>query len=195
MTFALLLGLAAAPTQLIDALQARAPEGSRVELVSWSAAPCRATGFEVQSFERPGRVAVRITGTGCTTWGWATVRLRTTQAVLTKDVEPNAPLEPAVQLEERDWSPGQPGAPSFFGATAGRKLRAGTVLREIDVRFGPAPGTPVTVRVVVNTIAVEQRGTIIACSGQRVCASLPSGKRLSGTWRDGVLVAGTEGGT
>lgn len=194
MTLLSVLILASLPLPLVDALQSRAPGGSRVEVESFSAPGCVATRFEAQPFEASGRVAVRVTGRGCATWGWATVRLFTTQAVVTKDVEAGASLEGMTRIEEREWRPGTSLAPALDGAMASRRLRAGTVLREMDVRFGPAPGTPVTVRVIVNTIQIEQRGTVVPCS-QQVCATLPSGKRVSGTFRDGVLVTGLERGS
>jgi hypothetical protein len=189
-----LLFLAAVPSPLADALTLNAPEGTRVELTSWTAPACTATRFEPQPIEGSGRIAVRATGKTCSVWGWATVRVFATQAVVTKDVDPGASLEGAIRLEEREWLRGTPPAPRLEGATASRHLRTGVVLRETDVRFGPAPGTSVLVRVTINAISIEQRGTIIAC-GQRVCASLASGKRVAGTFRDGVLIALLEGGT
>lgn len=186
--------LAAVPTPLADALALHAPEGTRVELTSWTAPACAATRFEPQPIEGSGRVAVRATGKSCSVWGWATVRVYATQAVVTKDVAPGVALDGALRLEEREWLRGTPPAPRLEGATASRHLRAGVVLRETDVRFGPAPGTSVLVRLTLNAISIEQRGTIISC-GQRVCASLASGKRVSGTFRDGVLITTLEGGT
>jgi hypothetical protein len=185
---------AAVPAPLVDALQSRAPEGTRVEVDAFSAPPCPGARYEAQAFEGSGRVAVRLTGKGCGAWGWASVRLLATQAVLTRDVEAGAPVEGAVRLEEREWRRGVPAAPALEGANAARRLRAGAVLRDLDVRFGPPPGTPVTVRVVVNTISVEQRGTIVPC-GTQICATLPSGKRVSGVLRDGVLISGLERGS
>ncbi|MBE2252150.1 MAG: hypothetical protein IAE78_21620 [Myxococcus sp.] len=190
----LALTLAAVPTPLSDALALAAPEGTRVEITAWSAPACQATHFEPQPIDGSGRVAVRASGRGCAVWGWATVRVFTTQAVATRDLEAGASLEGAVRLEEREWLRGAQAAPRLEGATASRRLRAGVVLRDTDLRFGPAPGTQVTVRLTVNAISIEQRGTIIAC-GQRVCASLSTGKRVAGVFRDGVLVTNLEGGT
>lgn len=189
-----LLLLAAVPSPLSDALALNAPEGTRVELTSWTAPACTATRFEPQPIEGSGRIAVRATGKTCSVWGWATVRVFATQAVVTKDVETGSSLDGAIRLEEREWMRGTPPAPRLEGATASRHLRAGVVLRDTDVRFGPAPGTSVLVRLTINAISIEQRGTIIAC-GQRVCASLSSGKRVAGTFRDGVLLTTLEGGT
>lgn len=194
MTFLALTILTSVPAPLVEALQARAPEGTRVEVEAFSAPPCPSPRYEPQPLEGSGRVAVRLSGRGCTTWGWATVRVLSTQAVVTRDVPPGASLDGAVRLEEREWRRGAPSAPALDGAVAARALRSGTWLRDVDVRFGPPPGTPITVRVVVNTISVEQRGTIVSC-GRAVCATLPSGKRVTGVLRDGVLVAGVERGS
>jgi hypothetical protein len=194
MTLLALTLMSAVPAPLVDALQARAPDGARVEVEGFTSPACPGARYEPQPVEGSGRVAVRVTGRGCAAWGWATVRVLATQVVLTRDVEAGAPVEGAVRLEEREWRRGLPLAPALEGANAARRLRAGTVLRELDVRFGPPPGTPVTVRVVVKAISVEQRGTIVPC-GQQICATLPSGKRVSGSLSDGVLVSGLEGGS
>lgn len=186
--------LAAVPAPLEAALARVAPEGTRVEVLGWSAPACAATRFEPQVIEGSGRLAVRATGKTCAVWGWATVRVYATQAVVARDVEVGQPLEGAVRLEEREWLRGAQSAPALEGASASRRLRAGVVLRDSDVRYGPAPGTGVVVRFVVNAISVEQRGTIVPCA-QRVCASLPNGKRVAGVFKDGVLVTGLEGGT
>lgn len=185
---------AATPPALTDALDTRAPAGTRVELVEWSAPVCKGTRFDVQPIERSGRVAVRVVGKACSVWGWATVRVLATQAVLTRELEAGAAIEGAFKLEEREWSPGFGSAPELEGAVASRRLRMGTALREADLRHGPPPGTQVTVRVIVNAISIEQRGTITSC-GRGVCASLPSGKRITGVWSNGVLLARAEGGT
>ncbi|MDX2010860.1 MAG: hypothetical protein SFW67_11735 [Myxococcaceae bacterium] len=194
MTTLALAILAAFPAPLLDALQARAPEGTRIELEAFSAPPCPSPRYEPQPIEGTGRIAVRLTGRGCSAWGWATVRVLATQAVITRDVRPGEALDGAVRLEEREWRRGTAPAPALEGAVAARALSRGTWLRDLDVRFGPPPGTPITVRVVVNAISIEQRGTVVSC-GRDVCATLPSGKRVSGVLRDGVLVSGLERGT
>jgi hypothetical protein len=137
---------------------------------------------------------VHVVGATCAAWGWATVRVFATRAVVTRTIAAGAPLDGALSFEEREWQRGTPATPSVEGAVAARELRPGMVLRGPDVRFGPAPGTSVTVRLVLNAISLEQRGVIVPCSA-RVCASLPSGKRVTGTMRDGVLVASLEGGS
>jgi flagella basal body P-ring formation protein FlgA len=188
---ALLLVLAAFPTPLQESLTANAPAGARVELVNWSAPACTAKRFEAQPFESSGRVAVRVVGSTCSTWGWATVLLFSTHAVLTRDVEPGESIDSALRFEERAFRRGAPSVTRVAGAVAARKLRAGTTLRDLDLRYGPPPGTPVTVRIQINAISVEQRGTVVPCH-QGLCASLPSGKRVSGTFQDGVLLTSGE---
>ncbi|MCA2982068.1 MAG: hypothetical protein INH41_30395 [Myxococcaceae bacterium] len=194
MTLLALAVIAAVPAPLVEALQARAPEGTRVEVDGFTAPGCVASRFEPQPVEGSGRVAVRVSGRGCAAWGWATVRVLSTQAVLTRDLEAGARIEGAVRVEERPWRRGDQVAPALEGAVAARRLRAGQPLRAVDVRFGPPPGTPIVVRIVVNTISVEQRGTVVSC-GQQVCATLPSGRRVAGVLRDGVLVSNAERGT
>ncbi len=192
MTPALLVILSTLPAPLVDALSQRAPSGTRVELTQWSAPPCHATSFEPQAIEGSGRVAVRALGKACAVWGWATVRVWSTQAVVISELKAGELVTPAVRLEEREWRRGMTPTPSLTDATAARRLAKGTALTAADVRFGPAPGTAVTVRVVFRNLTVEQRGTIASC-GPRICAALPTGKRVTGTFADGVLTSALEG--
>lgn len=187
----LALTLAAIPVPLEAALNRHAPAGVRVEVTSWDAPMCAASTFEPAPYESSGRVAVRAAGKTCAVWGWATVRLLTTQAIVSRPVTAGEPIEGAIRFEEREWSRSLSSPPSITGAVASRRLIPGAILRSTDVRYGPAPGTPVTVRVVSSGISIEQRGTIFACP-ERVCATLPSGKRVAGVIADGVLVARLE---
>lgn len=185
--------LAAVPPSLGEAMAKAAPPGVRVEVESWSAPACAATRFEAMPVEGSGRVAVRALGPGCAVWGWASVRLFSTQLVVERPIGAGEPLEGAVRIEERTWTKGMGEAPSLTGAVASRSLSAGAVVREADVRFGPAPGTPISVRLQFNAISIEQRGNVIACGRQQVCAVLTTGKRVTGTMRDGVLIASLGG--
>lgn len=188
---ALALILAAVPAPLEVALSRLAPQGARIEVTRWESPTCAATTFEPAPFDAPGRIAVRAVGRGCAGWGWATVRMMATVAVVDRPVSAGDPLEGAVRFEEREWTRTASSAPAITGAVASRRLSPGTVLRSSDLRFGPPPGTSVTVRVVSSGIAIEQRGSIFACP-DRVCATLPSGKRISGTFTGGVLLATLE---
>lgn len=186
---ALALVLTAVPPSLDEALVAIAPPGSRVEVESWSAPPCKATRFEPRPLEGSGRVAVRAIGPGCEVWGWASVRLFTTQAIVERSVEAGARVDDAIRLEERLWTKGMSAAPRLEGAVAARRLSPGVLLRDTDLRFGPPPGTQVPVRIVLDAISIDQRGSVVACGQRQVCAVLPTGKRVTGTMQDGVLIA------
>jgi hypothetical protein len=189
---ALALTLAAVPAPLALALSRQAPPGARIEVTRWESPTCAATTFEPATLDASGRVAVRAVGRGCAVWGWATVRVTATVAIVDRPLSAGDPLEGAVRFEEREWSRTASSAPAITGAVASRRLSPGTVVRSSDLRLGPPPGTSVTVRVVSSGIAIEQRGAIFACP-ERVCATLPSGKRISGTFTNGVLLATVEG--
>lgn len=190
MSALLALVVASSTPALEQALQravTRSP--AKVELVSWDAPQrCRGT-FEPAPFESSGRVAVRVRGKGCEAWGWARVRVLVPIATLTRDVKADEPLATAIVLEDAE-ARGVSALPA--GAVATRGLKRGARLAAADFRTGPRPGTPLTVRVVLGGLSLEQRGTASSCSGQSEggCATLPSGKRVAGVFEDGVLIVG-----
>ncbi len=165
-------------------------ERARVELTSWDA-PRRCKGtFAPAPFERSGRVPVRVRGKTCEAWGWAQVRVIVPVATLSRDVKTNESLEGAwTVIEAEPQGDALAAVPS--GATATRWLRKGLPVNGNDVRTGPKPGSSITVRVMMGGLSVEQRGTVNSCSGSQTCATLPSGKRVSGVWADGLLVVGS----
>lgn len=186
---ALLALVVAASTPSLEAALQRAVTRSpaKVELVAWDAPrKCRGT-FEPAPFEASGRVAVRVRGKSCEAWGWAQVRVLVPLATLTRDVKADEPLADAIVFEEREGR-GVDALPA--GAVATRALKRGARLSPADLRTGPRPGTPLTVRVVLGALSLEERGTAIACAGAGACAALPSGKRVAGVFQDGVLLVG-----
>lgn len=189
-TLLLTLALHAAPT-LQSALDAAvAGRGAHVELLAWKGPACTGA-FEVSSVDASGRVPVRVRGHDCDGWGWATVKLVAPGAVLTTEVRTGDSLQ-------GKWSPKQfevrRGVTLLTEidatATATRAMKPGQALTADAVRLGPAPGTPLTVRVSAGGIVLEQRGTAIGCTGAQVCASLPTGRRISGHLEGDVLVVG-----
>jgi flagella basal body P-ring formation protein FlgA len=132
-----------------------------------------------------------VRGPACDAWGWATIRLFTDALVLTKDLAPGSRLEGALALKRVEYHRGAAPLRSVAAeANAARGLTAGSMLTSDMVRFGPPAGTPVTVRVVAGGLSLEQQGTVIACRGNQVCASLPSGKRVEGQIVAGALLVG-----
>lgn len=189
MTSLISLMLCAAEPSLEAALQqAVTREAAKVELIAWD--PPRCQGLHAPApFARSGRVAVRVRGPRCEGWGWAQVRVTTQAATLIRDVQANAGLDGAWILSEAEPR-GEALTRIPLGATATRSLRKGMEISAADVRFGPSPGTAVTVRLVAGALSLEQRGTISPCSGAQTCATLPNGKKVSGEWIDGTLVIG-----
>lgn len=192
------LATAAGPS-LEAALQNVAPPHARVTLLAWDP-PRECRGDFTPAFvETSGRVPVRVRGSTCEGWGWATVKVQVPTIVVMRDVAANSPLEGAVVFADVELLRGRtPLASLPPGATAAKNLRRGAALTPEDVRVGPPAGTTITVRVTAGSLQVEQVGTVVTCRNGTtgVCATLPSGKRVSGALVDGVLVVGpTAGGT
>jgi hypothetical protein len=169
------------------------PEAT-VEVTDWRAPRCRGE-YQPTAFEASGRIAVRVRGARCNEWGWATVRVRTLAPVLTRTVRAGDPLEGSWTLRQVEVLRGRDLVEAVPpGATASRMLKGGEPLSPQGLRTGPSPGTPLTVRVALGGIVVEQTGTTIPCVGAGACAVLPSGRRVTGRLEGGVLLVPPEGG-
>ncbi|MBK9518790.1 MAG: hypothetical protein IPO09_15860 [Anaeromyxobacter sp.] len=191
----LLLAAAASPQAAVDA--ALAPAGARAELAgvaTSSGAGCRAESWEaLAAVEASGRAALRFSGrdaagAACQGYAWARVRVLGPAAVTTRALEAGEPLDGALVVEEREVVAGRrllAAAPG--GASAARRLAAGAPLDEGAVRLGPAPGQPISVRLRLGALVVEQPGRALPCQRGRACALLPSGRRVEGRFLDGHL--------
>ncbi len=181
--------------KLQESLEAAlAVPSAQVEVLAWRAPGCQGR-YEAAPVSASGRVAVRVRGPGCDEWAWATVTVTlraavVSQAVKTGDVLDGAWATKTVELRQSR----RPLVSIAPGATATRAMRPGDVLWAEAVRQGPPPGTPIIVRVISGAIAVEERGLTAACAGDTVCATLPSGKRVTGHFDDGALVVSAPGG-
>jgi hypothetical protein len=187
MVLSLMVLLGAVDPALQASLQhALTRSSATVSVRSWDAPKCQGR-YLPAPFETSGRVAVRVRGQGCDAWGWAEVTVMIPVVTLKRDVRANEALQDACKVETGEAHFGvMTDLPS--GAVAARALKAGHALSEADVRVGPPLGTVITVRLVSGAISVEQRATVSPCSGPNVCATLQSGKRVSGRWADGTLV-------
>jgi hypothetical protein len=194
-TALLLSVLLAVEPSLQRALEAElAVPGARLQVTDWRGPRCRGD-YRPTPFEASGRVPVRVRGPGCNEWGWATVRVLVDAAVLGRTVRGGDSLDGAWTLRPVEVLRGRPMLATIPpGATARRQLRGGEPVAPESIRTGLAPGTPVTVRVALGGIVVEQPGTVVPCPGPSACAVLPSGRRVAGLIEDGVLRVPTEGG-
>lgn len=183
--------IAANPVGLERALQHAALRAdAAVQLIQWTPPPNACRGiFEPAPVEHSGKVAVRVRGTGCESWGWAQVQVRVPAAVLIKEVKRDDSLDGAWTIAMVE-SRGETLKSIPNEATAVRALNRGAAVEPNHIRVGPKLGASITVRVVTGALSLEQRGTISACAPPSVCATLPSGKKVSGVWTQGVLQVG-----
>ena len=175
---------------LIAALAA--PADARVEVLDAKYEPrCNAERFESARVLGSGRVAVRYHGRHCEAWAWLKVRVTVQRLAASKALKAGELLEGATQTISSDLRPGDDGLAAIpEGARAAIDIPAGAVLTPDRVRVGPAPGASIEVLIQAGAIAVEQGGTIVSCPkhGEKVCAALPSGRRVSGRLDDGRLL-------
>lgn len=175
--------LAALDPALSQEVEARAPEGTRVEIIAAQVPSDCGGAYTVTPFHVSGRVMVRIDGARCRSFAWLNVRLWEPGLVVTKSLSPGERLEGATRVGEVERRAGfsRPAVLPAF-ATASRKLAAGTWLNETDIHVGPPLGTPVAVRLALGALVVEQRGVISRCQPRVSCATLPNGKLVAGSW-------------
>lgn len=165
--------------------------GARVELIELKPAylvNCAPADAKTSKpLDASGKVALRFSGTrdgggACVAWAWAEVKVLAPALVAARDVADGAPLDAAsFTTSDQEARAGQ----TLFtalpdGATAARALRAGTVLEPQHVRLGPPPGGAIVVLVRDGALEVEQPGRATACARGKVCAILPSGRRVEG---------------
>ena len=183
--------------------------GARAEVLELTGAlppGCSLTRAEVPGpVSESGRVAVHLFGASrptasgaegrgqpCDGWAWARVRVSAPSLVTTRPLVEGDPLEGAVAAAEREVLPGRATLSVLpEGAIAARALAAGVPLDETLLRVGALPGETVAVVLHAGSLWVEQEGRAIACRRGRVCALLPSGRRVEGVWHDGRIVLGS----
>lgn len=191
---AIALLLAALPAQpapaVAEALRgALAVPGARLEVEGCSAVlppGCEAVDAVslrpvVASGQAPIRLRGRSGGQPCEATGWARVRVYTRALLASRAVAEGEPLAPATAAGEVELTAGhRPLAELPPGAAAARPIAAGSPIEPGLVRSGPRPGDPVTVRLQVGDVLVEQAARALPCARGRGCALLPSGRRVEG---------------
>ena len=190
-----------APPVRVAVDTALALEGARAEVVDLAGSlpsPCALARAEVQApIAASGRVAMHLFGAdaggrACEAWAWARVRVRAPSLVTTRALADGDALDGAVAPMEREVQPGRPPLPVLpEGAIAARALPAGAAVADADIRVGARPGETVAVVLREGALTIEQEGRAIACRRGRVCALLPSGRRVEGVWHDGRIVLGS----
>jgi flagella basal body P-ring formation protein FlgA len=176
------------PSAVSESLtRALAVAGARIVPLSWSApAGCRVRNASVaHALDGSGRVSVKISGPGCSGWGWAVVEVWAQAAVTTRAVRAGEALNALVAVIEHEVRPGHMPYLPPDGAVAIRSLSAGTVVNPADVGGSTVvAGDPVKILVVSGVLAVEAQGRRIPCGQSRACAVLSSGKHLEGHMDD-----------
>jgi hypothetical protein len=172
------------PSEVGESLrQALVVPGARIVPLSWSGP--RHCAIRSASVSRPidgsGRVAVKVSGRGCSGWGWAQIEVWADTAVTTRIVRPGEALSSAVVVTEREIHPGRAPFVPGPGDVALRFLPAGTTLGAESVgRSAVAVGDGVKVVFLSGSVAIETQGRRTTCLRGRDCAVLRSGKHVEG---------------
>lgn len=129
-----------------------------------------------------GRVPVRYSGRHCTGLAWAEVKVWVDMAVTIRPVAKGQPLAGSIRRVEFEVRRGQLPFWPRDEAVASRPLLSGVRITERDVDgINRESGSHVKVVVTNGSLAVTTEGRRIACGHGRMCAVLPSGKRVEGS--------------
>ena len=172
------------PSGVSESLQqALIVPGGRIVPLAWSGPQhCQVRGASVaHPIDGSGRVAVKVSGAGCSGWGWVRLEVWAETAVTARAVRAGEDLASAITLVEREIHPGRVPFIPEAGAVATRFLPAGMMLdAESAGASKAAVGDPVKVVFVSGTVAIETQGRRTVCFRGRQCAVLPSGKHVEG---------------
>ena len=172
------------PSEVSESLQqALVVPGGRMVLLSWSqAGACRVRQASVpRSIGGSGRVAVKITGSNCTAWGWAEVEVWAQTAVVSQAIRAGEPIGASLRIVEQEIRPGRvPFLPPDSAITA-RYLPSDTLLSTTDVSIQPSIARdPIKIVFLSGSVAIEANGRRTTCMRGRACAVLASGKHVEG---------------
>jgi len=182
-----LLLAAAPPAPLVQAVAEAAPPGLRAVVTSFDGrlGNCRPLRASLRSaLEGSGRYAVRVDGNGCGAWGWAEVKLYGKSAVALRALQRGEPLDGAVHYVERPVRRGEQRVESVAeGTVAARAISAGEPLTPAALSLaGLLPGERVEVVVRMGSLELKQPAVVVPCAGSRLCARLPSGRKVEGRY-------------
>lgn len=172
------------PSEVNASLQhALVVPAARIVPVRWTGVRgCRLASVSVpRPIEGSGRVPVKITGRGCSGWGWAELQVWAETSVTRRVVHVGELVAPASAVEEREVHAGQLPFIVPADAIAVRSLPVGASVGAMDVsqsRVGV--GDPIKVRFISGSVAIETDGRRTQCLRTRDCAILSSGKHVEG---------------
>jgi len=158
------------------------PSGRVVPLRFTVPSACRVTSATVpRPIDGSGRVAVKISGRGCSGWGWVELQVWAETSITTRVVRAGEVLASASKVVEREIHAGQ--VPFIVGAdsVAGRTLPMGMAIQPADVsRTSVTLGEQVKVVFLSGAVVIETQGRRSSCLQGRDCAILPSGRHVEG---------------
>ncbi len=172
------------PGEVSESLQrALVVPSGRIVPVRWTApAGCRVTSAAVpRPIDGSGRIPVRVSGRGCSGWGWVDLQVWAETSVTTRVVRTGEVLASAAIVVEHEIRPGHLPFIAPPDAIASRTLPMGSPIDATDVsRSTVALGDPIKVVFVAGAVTIETQGRRSNCLRTRDCAVLPSGKHVEG---------------
>ena len=177
------------PGEVSESLQrALVVPAGRIVPLRWTASPqCRVASASVpRPIDGSGRVAVRVSGRGCSGWGWVELQVWAETSVTTRVVRAGERLASASAVVEREIRSGQLPFIVPEDGVASHILPMGAAIGSADVsRNMVTLGDPIKVVFVAGTVAIETQGRLTNCLRTRDCAVLSSGKHVEGHIDDG----------
>jgi hypothetical protein len=155
----------------------------RIVPLRWTApSGCRGTGASVpRPIDGSGRIAVRVSGRGCSGWGWVDLQVWAETQVTTRSVRAGEKLASASTVVEREIRPGRVPFIASADAVASRSLPVGCAIEPTDVsKTSLGLGDSIKVVFLSGAVAIEAQGRRSQCLRGRDCAILPSGKHVEG---------------
>jgi hypothetical protein len=172
------------PGQVSESLQRAlvVPSGRIVPLRWTEPTGCRVTGAAVpRPIDGSGRVPVKISGRGCSGWGWVELQVWAETSVTTRVVRGGELLASSLTVVEHEIRPGHLPFIVPPDAVASRTLPIGRAVEPNDIsRTTVTLGDPIKVVFVAGAVAIETQGRRSNCLRSRDCAVLSSGKHVEG---------------
>jgi flagella basal body P-ring formation protein FlgA len=172
------------PGEVSESLQrALVVPAGRIVPLRWTlSGQCRVASASVpRPIDGSGRVAVKVSGRGCSGWGWAEVQVWAETSVTTRVVRAGERLGSGVTVAEREIRPGHLPFIAPDDAIASHTLPLGAAIGPTDVsRTSVTVGDPIKIVFVSGSVAIETQGRRTTCFRARDCAVLASGKHVEG---------------